>query len=200
MAQSFWRHLVVKRFRIERCQPKRHYRLDPTNALNQFTKLFGRAKPNANVAEGQRNWVAGGYSLLEILIVVAIIGLLVTLVAPQLFGRLDQSRVTAAQAQVRMLRSALDSFRLDVGHYPAADEGLAALIEAPKSGDLDSWRGPYLDALSVPKDPWGHDYVYAPSEVGAPPAIYSLGSDGKPGGSKTAADVGVLPGGVSAQN
>jgi general secretion pathway protein G len=135
---------------------------------------------------------APGYSLLEILIVVAIIGLLVTLVAPQLFGRLDQSRVTAAQAQVRSLRAALDSFRLDIGHYPSVEEGLSALVTAPQGDETQTWRGPYLDGGRVPMDPWGKPYVYSP-EDGTRPAIYSYGADGAPGGSGTAKDVGDLP-------
>ena len=135
-----------------------------------------------------------GYSLLEILIVVAIIGLLVTLVAPQLFGRLDESRVTTAVAQIRMLRSALDSFRLDTGRYPTEAEGLAALVTAPAGAELgDTWRGPYLDGGRLPADPWGHPYGYAPVSSGDGPALYSYGADGKPGGQKTAKDVGQLP-------
>lgn len=139
----------------------------------------------------KRRSAAPGYSLLEILIVVAIIGLLVTLVAPQLFGRLDQSRVTAAQAQVRSLRAALDSFRLDVGRYPNAEEGLSALVTTPQNDEGQTWRGPYLDGGRVPMDPWGKAYVYEPGEEKL--ALYSYGSDGNPGGTGTAKDVGDLP-------
>jgi general secretion pathway protein G len=141
----------------------------------------------------RRRKAGGGYSLLEILIVVAIIGLLVTLVAPQLFGRLDQSRVTTAQAQIRMLQSALDSFRLDMRRYPSESEGMTALITAPSGDAGRNWRGPYLDSTSVPLDPWGKPYLYQPASDGGKPALYSLGADGKPGGDGTNADVGVLP-------
>lgn len=134
-----------------------------------------------------------GYSLMEILIVVAIIGLLVTLVAPQLFGRLDQSRVTAATAQIRMLRSAVDSFRLDNGRYPNEAEGLAALVTSPGGDVAETWRGPYLDGGRLPADPWGNPYGYAPTGAADGPAIYSYGADGKPGGAETAKDVGNLP-------
>lgn len=134
-----------------------------------------------------------GYSLMEVLIVVAIIGLLVTLVAPQLFGRLDQSRVTAATAQIRMLRSAVDSFRLDNGRLPSEAEGLAALVVSPGNDVAETWRGPYLDGGRLPADPWGNPYGYAPTGVSDGPAIYSYGSDGKPGGAQTAKDLGNLP-------
>jgi len=134
-----------------------------------------------------------GYSLLEIIIVVAIIGLLVTLVAPQLFGRLDQSRTTTAQAQARMLHTALDAYRLDTGAYPSESDGLSVLVNAPSGDALAQWRGPYLDGGSLPLDPWGRPYHYAPSNGVGAPAIYSLGADGRPGGTGVNSDVGSLP-------
>jgi general secretion pathway protein G len=130
---------------------------------------------------------------MEILIVVAIIGLLVSLVAPQLFGRLDQSKVTAATAQIRMLRSSLDAFRLDNARYPTEAEGLRALIASP-GGDVDqTWRGPYLDDSKVPLDPWIKPYGYAPIGEFDGPAIYSYGADGSPGGEGDDKDLGNLP-------
>lgn len=141
----------------------------------------------------RRRGAAPGYSLLEILIVVAIIGLLVTLVAPQLFGRLDQSRVTAAIAQISSLRSALDSYRLDVGHYPSNDEGLNALITPLQGDEAQSWHGPYLDTGKLPVDPWGHPYLYATNGPNGRPAVYSYGSDGAQGGDGTAKDIGDMP-------
>lgn len=144
-------------------------------------------------SKARRRRRQGGYSLLEILIVVAIIGLLVTLVAPQLFGRLDQSRVTAATAQIRMLRSAVDSFRLDNGRYPTEAEGLNALVISPGGDIAETWRGPYLDGGRLPPDPWGNPYGYAPTGAAEGPAIFSFGSDGKPGGAQTAKDVGNMP-------
>ena len=135
-----------------------------------------------------------GYSLMEILITLAIIGLLVGLVGPQLLNRLDQSRVTTAETQVRMLRSALDTYRLDVGRYPTEQQGLNALVSQPS--DLDDptmWRGPYLDAGEVPADPWGAPYVYSPDGRATGPVLYSYGADGRPGGSGDNADVGLMP-------
>lgn len=139
-----------------------------------------------------------GYSLVEIIIVVAIIGLLVTLVAPQLFGRLDQSRVTATEAQIRMLRSALDSYRLDVGAYPSDSDGLSALIARPSSEQTDLWRGPYLDGGQLPLDPWGRPYNYTMDAGDGSPLIFSFGADGRAGGSGINADIGVRAGAAPA--
>jgi general secretion pathway protein G len=162
--------------------------------LARMAQIFFKDSAQQRLRRARKLRAKRGYSLMEILIVVAIIGLLVTLVAPQLFGRLDQSRVTAATAQIRMLRSALDSFRLDNGRYPTEAEGLAALVTAP-GGDLGgTWRGPYLDGGRLPPDPWGNPYGYAPTSAGDGPAIYSYGADGKPGGNQTAKDLGVMPG------
>ncbi len=164
--------------------------------MNMTIKRLARALAGwRRFAKTERRQAEAGYSLLEILIVVAIIGLLVTLVAPQLFGRLDQSKVTAASAQIKMLRSAVDAFRLDNGRYPTDSEGLAALVSKPGSELETTWRGPYLDGGEVPKDPWANPYGYGQVGVKDGPAIYSYGADGKPGGSKNDADLGNLPAG-----
>jgi len=133
-----------------------------------------------------------GYSLLEILIVLAIMGLLATLVAPRLFTQLDKSKVTAAKAQAKSLRLALDAFRLDTGRYPTTSEGLNVLISAP-SGDSENWFGPYLDG-EMPKDPWGNDFVYQIPERDSAnrelsPKVLSLGADNEPGGTGNDADI-----------
>lgn len=129
-----------------------------------------------------------GYSLLEILIVLTIIGLIAALVGPRLFAQLDHSKVTTAKVQVRSLESALGTMRLDIGRYPTGQEGLDLLTHGdPKA--VAGWAGPYLGG-GLPKDPWGHPYVYeAPGGDGGSPKVYSYGSDGKPGGSGNAADI-----------
>jgi general secretion pathway protein G len=135
-----------------------------------------------------------GFTLIEMLVVLVIIGLLAGLVGPKLFGKVDASKVQTAQTQVKMLKGALESMRLDIGRFPTAEEGLALLNTSPKDDKIRSrWRGPYLDD-DLPLDPWGTPYQYAvPGSNGQPFALYSFGADGKPGGEGTDADVGYLP-------
>jgi general secretion pathway protein G len=135
-----------------------------------------------------------GFTLIEMLVVMVIIGLLAGLIGPRLFSKVDQSKVQAAQAQVKMLRGAVESVRLDIGRYPTPDEGLALLSKPPADPALASrWRGPYLED-AVPLDPWGHAYQYSlPGAEGQPFALYSLGADGKRGGEGDDRDIGILP-------
>jgi general secretion pathway protein G len=131
-----------------------------------------------------------GFTLLELLVVLAIIGLLGALIGPRLFERLEGSKVVAAQTQVRMLKTALDTMRLDIGRYPTAEEGLTLLVQAPTDAQLRSrWHGPYLEG-DVPLDPWGNPYQYSPlgRELNAL-TLYSYGPTGRPGGDA----VGFLP-------
>jgi general secretion pathway protein G len=135
-----------------------------------------------------------GFTLLEMLVVLVIIGLLAGLVGPRLFSKVDQSKVTTAQVQVKMLRSSIESLRLDIGRYPSADEGIGLLSKPPNDAALAArWRGPYLDD-ALPLDPWGNAYQYAlPGADGQGFALYSFGSDGKRGGEGDAHDIGTLP-------
>ena len=133
-----------------------------------------------------------GFTLLEMLVVLVIIGLIAGLVGPQLLGRVDTSKVTTADTQVRMLKGALDTMRLDIGRFPTKEEGLQMLMTPPRDEKLARrWRGPYL-ADSVPLDPWGNPYQYGPdSSVSV--ILYSYGADGAPGGDGVDADVGFVP-------
>lgn len=137
---------------------------------------------------------SAGFSLLEMLVVLVIIGLIASLVGPRLFSRVDTSKVQVADTQVRMLRGAVETYRLEVGRLPAADEGLAVLYTPPADERLKArWRGPYLDE-QVPLDPWDNPYVYSiPGANGMPFALYSLGADGVRGGEGNDADIGFLP-------
>lgn len=135
-----------------------------------------------------------GFTLLEMLVVLVIIGLLAGLVGPRLFAKVDESKVKTAQVQVKMLKGALETMRLDIGRFPTAEEGLNILYNMPQDQNLRSkWRGPYLDE-AVPLDPWGNPYKYSlPGREGQPFALYSLGADGQVGGQSIDADVGYLP-------
>lgn len=127
-----------------------------------------------------------GFTLLELLVVLVILGLLVGYVAPRYFGQIGKSEIKAARAQIDALEKALDTYRLDVGHYPTSEQGLAALQAAP--GNDAKWQGPYLKK-AVPSDPWGNPYQYkAPGEHGEYDLL-SFGKDGKPGGTGEEADV-----------
>lgn len=127
-----------------------------------------------------------GFTLLELLVVMVIIGLLAGYVAPRYFSQLGKSEVKTAQAQLNALGKALDHYRLDTGRYPSTDQGLNALVSQPESEP--KWAGPYLEK-AVPLDPWGKPYQYrSPGEHGEYD-LYSFGKDGQPGGSDTAADI-----------
>ena len=128
-----------------------------------------------------------GFTLVEMLVVITIIGLIMGLVGPRVLSFLGDSKVKAAKLQIESFGSSLDLFYLDAGRYPTASEGLAALAQRP--GNAAIWNGPYLKTGAVPADPWGHPYVYrSPAERG-PYEIVSLGSDGQEGGAGTAADI-----------
>jgi general secretion pathway protein G len=127
-----------------------------------------------------------GFTLLELLVVVAIIGLLVGYVAPRYFGQIGKSEITTAKAQLDALEKALDQYRLDTGRYPSSELGLNALIQRPQNEP--KWNGPYLKK-AVPLDPWGKAYVYkAPGEKGDFDLV-SFGKDGQPGGSGENVDI-----------
>lgn len=134
---------------------------------------------------GRRLLDRRGFTLIELLIVMIILGLLAALVAPKMFQKVGSSKQKAAKAQIAMFDTALDAFRLDIGMYPGAQEGLEALRKNPGK---DSWDGPYLPK-DIPMDPWGHPYVYRfPGEHGEYD-LYSLGGDGQEGGEGENADV-----------
>jgi general secretion pathway protein G len=127
-----------------------------------------------------------GFTLLELLVVMVIIGLLAGYVGPKYFAQIGKSEVKTAKSQIDALGKALDQFRLDTGHYPSAENGLAALNTAP--ANEAKWQGPYL-AKKVPNDPWGKPYQYKmPGEHGDYD-LWSFGNDGTSGGSAEAADV-----------
>jgi len=128
-----------------------------------------------------------GFTLLELLVVMVIIGLLVSYVGPKYFSQVGKSEVKTAKAQIDALEKALDTYRIDTGHYPSTEQGLNALFTAP--ANETKWQGPYLKK-AVPLDPWGKPYQYTmPGEHGDVD-ILSYGSDGRAGGKDEAADMG----------
>lgn len=135
---------------------------------------------------------SAGFTLLEMLVVLVIIGLLVSMVGPRLFTKVDSAKVQTTQAQIKLLRGAIETMRLDINIYPSAEQGLRLLTDPPTDAALRArWRGPYLEG-AVPLDPWGTAYQYAPPEVsGQPFILYSFGGDGKPGGTGTDQDIGL---------
>jgi len=134
---------------------------------------------------GRRSGSAG-FTLLELLVVVAIIGLLAGYVGPRYFSQIGKSEVQLTRAQIDALGKTLDQYRLDTGHYPSTEQGLAALFTRP--ANEPKWAGPYLKK-AVPQDPWGRPYVYVlPGEHGEYDLL-SYGKDGQPGGTGEAADI-----------
>lgn len=133
-----------------------------------------------------------GFTLIELMVVIIILGLLAGLVLPKILGREEEARVTTAKTQIRNLEGGLDQFKLDNGFYPSTDQGLDALIRKPEAGRIPTnWKeGGYLKPARIPKDPWGKDYLYfSPGNEGREYEIISYGADGEQGGDGKNADI-----------
>ena len=152
-----------------------------TNMLSRFRKRTERHLQNSEA----------GFTLIEIMVVIAIIGILATLIVPRIMGRPDEARVTAAKHDIGTINQALKLYRLDIGRYPTTEQGLNALVTRPSAEPVpQNWKmGGYLDAL--PNDPWGHPYQYANPGTKGEIDVYSYGADKKPGGTGADADVGI---------
>lgn len=134
---------------------------------------------------------ASGFTLIEIMIVMVIIAMLAALVGPRVMGALGSSKVKATKIQLETLSTTVEAFHLDTGRFPTQAEGLQVLVENPEKAPIKNWRGPYLKKNKVPTDEWGNPFVYEiPSKHKMPFDIYSLGADGKPGGTGDDADIG----------
>lgn len=133
-----------------------------------------------------------GFTLIEIMVVLVIIAILGALIGPQILGRVDEARITAAKQDIRTLGTALDLYRMDNFRYPTTDQGLEALVRKPDDPAVRNWKPEgYLKSPTVPKDPWGSEYLYLqPGTRGGAYDLYSLGADGQPGGEEVDADIG----------
>src|SRR5512136_3080893 len=130
-----------------------------------------------------------GFTLIEIMVVVVILGILAALVAPNVIRRIDDARVTKAQQDIRAYETALNLYRMDNFRYPTTDQGLQALKTRPADPNIKNWKeGGYVDELK--KDPWGNDYLYISPGTHGEFDLYTLGADGQPGGEGADADIG----------
>jgi general secretion pathway protein G len=153
-----------------------------------------RGKRPVSFNRPQREGVEG-FTLIELLVVLVILGLLAGLVGPRVFSNVDKAKVQTAETQIKMLKGAIQTFRLDTGRVPTTQEGLDALVQPPQDASIQEyWQGPYLEDGEVPDDPWHNPYHYKKAPSGAQPfSLYSLGADGERGGDGFNADIGYFP-------
>jgi general secretion pathway protein G len=145
---------------------------------------------NLKVSRQRVRGRASGFTLIEIMVVVVIIGLLAAVIVPTVVSKVDEAKVNKAKADIQSLETALTMYRLDNSKYPTSDQGLTALVTQPTDPSIKHWRpGGYLSRVS--KDPWGNDYQYViPGSHGKEYDVFSLGADGAPGGEGIDADIG----------
>ena len=175
---------------MECARPGASWRIATTGSVSQGIEW--RVATDGVSPSGHAQARKKGFSLIELMVVLVILGLLTGLVGPRLFGRVDASKVQTAETQIKMLRGALQTYRLDIGTYPSTAEGLEALM-SPPAEIADYWHGPYLED-ELPLDPWREPYKYEqPAETLQGFALYSLGADSESGGEDINADVGYLP-------
>ncbi len=149
-----------------------------------------RARPGRHARKAllRTRAAASGFTLIEIMVVVIIIGLLAAVIVPSVISKVDEARVAKAKQDIQSIETALTMFRLDNSKYPTTDQGLKALVDQPTDPSIRHWKQ-YLQRLN--KDPWGNDYVYVyPGTHGKDYDLYTLGADGQPGGDGTNADIG----------
>ena len=156
--------------------------------MNTIANIFNTSKSREKSKVTNNE---AGFTLIEMMVVIAIIGVLAALVVPRIMGRPDEARITAAKQDIGTINQALKLYRLDIGRYPTTEQGLSALVARTSIEPIpQNWKaGGYLDAL--PNDPWGNPYQYANPGTKAEVDVYSYGADKKPGGTGTDADIGI---------
>ena len=139
----------------------------------------------------KEKWNNRGFTLIELMVVIVILGILAGLIIPRIMGRPEEARRMKGRIQIESIETALKLYRLDNGEYPSTEQGLEALVESPTVGQLPkAWRkGGYLEKGKVPKDPWGNDYIYLCPGLHDDFDLMSYGADGEPGGEDNNADI-----------
>ena len=151
--------------------------------------LFSEAPAKGVRRLAARLGPSAGFTLIEIMVVVVILGILAALVAPNVIRRIDDARVTKAKQDVRAYETALNLYRMDNFRYPTTEQGLEALVKRPVDPNIRNWKeGGYIDGMK--KDPWGNDYAYIAPGTHGDYDLYTLGADGQPGGEGQDADIG----------
>lgn len=160
--------------------------------MHDTTTLQGHTKMNSTMHRSARFSASGGFSLIELMIVIVILGLMATMLVPRIMDRPDEARATVAATDIKAIESALKFYRLDNGFYPSTEQGLAALVNKPsgKPEPRNYKSGGYLEGDGAPLDPWGNAYLYrAPGQAGRDYEIISLGADSKEGGTDANKDI-----------
>ena len=159
--------------------------------MKKIIFFFRAAKPPFMKFWANRRKFCPGFTLIEIMVVIVILGILATLIIPRFMGREEEARRTMAQVQMESIETALKLYKLDNGVYPSTEQGLQALVEQPTIGQLPrKWReGGYLEKRRVPKDPWDNDYVYLSPGLNGDFDLISYGADREPGGEGNNKDI-----------
>jgi general secretion pathway protein G len=156
-----------------------------------FMNIYKESKVDNSMYYDRRRMHNQGFTLIEIMVVLVILGILAGLIVPRIIGRPDEARRMKAKIQIQSIETALQLYKLDTGNYPSTEQGLVALVEAPPTGELaKSWReGGYLEKGAVPKDPWGNDYIYLSPGTHGDFDLICYGADGIAGGDGKNGDI-----------